>query len=76
MSHPSIYQFLEVLIGQQTFTYIKMRNMSEPAPIPKSEKEKTVLTEYIKMVYDTTGEYAREHFVRSAGFRYRANTDL
>ena len=25
-SHPSIYQFLEVLIGQQTFTYIKMRN--------------------------------------------------
>jgi hypothetical protein len=52
-----------------------MRNMSEPAPIPKSEKEKT---EYIKMSYEkyTTGEYAQEHFVRSAGFRYRANTDL
>jgi hypothetical protein len=48
VSHPSIYQFLEVLIDQQTFTYIKMRNMSEPVPIPKSEKEKT---EYIKMVH-------------------------
>jgi len=75
VSHPSIYQFLEVLIGQQTFTYIKMRNMSKPAPIPKSEKEKT---EYIKMAYKTytTGEYAQEHFVWSAGFRYRAITDL
>jgi hypothetical protein len=52
-----------------------MRNMSEPAPIPKSAKEKT---EYINMANDkyTTGEYAREHFVRSAGVRYRANTDL
>jgi hypothetical protein len=37
--------------------------MSEPAPIPNSQKEKT---EYIKMAYEkyTTGEYAREHFVQ------------
>jgi hypothetical protein len=52
-----------------------MKYMSEPAPIPTSEKEKT---EYIKMAYETytTGEYARKHFVRSTGFRYRANMDL
>ena len=67
-SYPSIYQFVEVLIGQQTFTYIKMGNMSESAPIPQSEEK----TEYIKMAYEkyTTEEYAQEHVVRSAGFRY------
>jgi hypothetical protein len=52
-----------------------MRNMSEPAPIPKSEKEKT---ECINMANEKyiTGEYAREHFVRSAGVRYRTNTNF
>jgi hypothetical protein len=45
-SHPSIYVFLEVILDQQATTYIKMRNMTEQAPQPRIEREKTDFAGY------------------------------
>lgn len=73
-SHPSVFQFLEVVLGQQATTYIKMRNMREPAPLSKQEKDKLdmMITTYTKYL---EGEVPREQYVRSVGYRHRAHTE-
>jgi hypothetical protein len=74
-SHPSIHVFLEVILDQQATTCIKMRNMTEQAPQPRIEREKTDFVVDAFQKY-SSGEISRDHYVRSVRFRYRANTEM
>jgi hypothetical protein len=74
-NHPSIHVFLEVILDQQATTCIKMRNMTEQAPQPRIEREKTDFVVDAFQKY-SSGEISRDHYVRSVRFRYRANTEM
>lgn len=72
-SHPSIYVFIDVLIGIQATTYIKMRTLNSAAPVQKNDREKIqfLVEEHQKYA---SGEIERSSFIKKVGYRYRAVT--
>ena len=68
------YVFLDVLLKQQTVTYIKIRGLDVVAANRREGKEKqTFLSKFQK--YEN-GEMTRQQFLKRMGYKYSARTDM
>ena len=73
-THPPIYVFLDVLLKQQTVTYIKIRGLDVVAANRREGREKqTFLSKFQK--YEN-GEMTRQQFLKRMGYKYSARTDM
>ena len=65
-AHPPIYVFLDVLLKQQTVTYINIRGLDVVAAIRREEKEKTdcSIEQFQKF---ENGEMTRQQFFKAHG---------
>ena len=75
VSHPAIFVFVDVLLGIQATTYIQIRNINEPHPTTKAEKDKL---RQILQLYEQlcNSEITRFHFVKALGFKFQPKIDL
>jgi hypothetical protein len=73
--HPSIFNFLDVLLKIQTTSYIKIRTLHIQAATRKNEKERLyfAIETYEKFV---AGELSKIEFVKTVGYKYSARTDI
>ena len=69
------YVFLDVLLKQQTVTYIKIRGLDVVAAIRREEKEKTDFSIEQFQKYEN-GEMTRQQFLKRIGYKYSARTDI
>ena len=69
------YVFLDVLLKQQTVTYINIRGLDVVAAIRREEKEKTDFSIEQFQKYEN-GEMTRQQFLKRIGYKYSARIDI
>jgi hypothetical protein len=69
------YVFLDVLLKQQTVTYIKIRGLDVVAAIRREERKKQDFSIEQFQKYEN-GEMTRQQFLKRIGYKYSARTDI
>jgi hypothetical protein len=69
------YVFLDVLLKQQTVTYIKIRGLDVVAAIRREERKKQDFSIEQFQKYEN-GEMTRQPFLKRMGYTYSVRTDM